>query len=59
MLCILGLEHSRDFKTPFNEWCHKVEEYGRVERRRCGVQDVLEKLNGCSVEGTMDQFHNT
>ncbi len=54
MLCILGLEKSHDFKTSFFEWCYKVQEYGRLEKRRSGVQDVLVKLDACgSMEGTI------
>ena len=53
MLCVFGLEKSHDLKTPFYEWCYKVQEYGRVEKRKC-VQDVLVKLDACgSVEGTI------
>lgn len=51
MICILGLDKSYDFITPWNEWCRKIEKYGRLEYKRNGIQAILNNLDVCSAQG--------
>lgn len=55
MTQILGLDKNIDFLNSWNVWREKVIKYGRLEKARSGVNEILSKLTDSNdTEGKPD-----